>query len=302
MRAARVSASVVGIVVALTIAIYSSQTYAQNVCAQLQQSIQTLRSSGGAGSEWEAMAIRQLRENGCLGGSSLQQPQIPPGSTRCGTAYCQAGTKCARNGSCIASDAVDCGKFACSAGNTCTRDGCRPLGAVACGSGYCNAGLSCVSNQCVAPQQAASGNFLMRYFSSLGSPISSRAPNITGNQSLSSAVQQRNVQTMPTPYGLEKLLNDPYVGKPMPASQLPRPSVDLFGSHPIESQSPQQPTVRPAAPAVQTGQQQPTNGPAAPAAQTAQPTTEITNTCGAGHRTMRRGTFVYCEIWIPKPE
>ena len=230
------------------------------------------------------------------------EPQIPPGSTQCGNAYCQAGTKCARNGTCIASDAVDCGTSVCPAGNKCTRNGCQPLGAVACGSGYCSAGLSCVNNQCVSPQQSASRSFLMKYLFGFGSSQSSQALKIAGNQSLSSLVQQRNVQTLPTPYGIEKLLNDPYVGKPMPASQLPQPSVDLFGTHPIASQSPRQPTVRPQAPAV-TGQQQPTVMPAAPVVQTGQQNAATsTNRCGAGYRTLTRGTFEYCEIWIPKPE
>src|SRR5262249_6494129 len=141
-----------------------TQAVAQSVCAQLQQSIETLRSSGGAGSQWEAMAIQQLRQYGCLGGSSSQEPQIPPGSTRCGSGYCQAGTKCARNGTCIAADAVDCGTFACPAGNKCTRNGCLPFGAVACGSGFCNAGLSCVDNQCVQEQQATNNNWFTKLF------------------------------------------------------------------------------------------------------------------------------------------
>jgi hypothetical protein len=231
-----------------------------------------------------------------------EQIQIPAGSTPCGAGYCEAGTKCAKNGTCIMSDAVDCGRYACPAGNKCTRNGCLPIGAVSCGSGYCGAGLSCVNNQCVPPTQSASNGFLMKLFSGLGSPFSSQIPNIVPNQSLSSALQQRNVQTSPTSYGMEKLFNDPYVGKPMPASQLPQPSVDQFGTHPSASQSPQQPAVKPAVPAIQTGQQQPAVKPSAPAMQTEQPTVVPTNPCGAGHRTLRRGSFEYCEIWIPKAD
>ncbi|MGX1360667.1 hypothetical protein AB7M46_005724 [Bradyrhizobium elkanii] len=311
MRAAYSYAGAMGIVVFLSLAIFSSPTSAQNVCAQLQQSIDTLRSSGGAGSEWGARAIQQLREYGCYGDSSPQQPQIPAGSVRCGTGYCQAGTKCSRNGECIASDAVDCGSLACPAGNKCTRNGCLPMGAVSCGSGYCNAGSSCVNNQCVQPQSSNS-SWLMKLFGAEGSYLSSFAPKITGDQPLSSAIQQRNVQTLPTPYGTEKLYNDPYAGKPMPASQLPQPSADLFGTHPIATQSPWQSTVKPAAPAAQTGQQQPTVKPTAPSSQTGQlqstapsvqqPTVVPENPCGAGHRTLRRGSFEYCEIWMPKPE
>lgn len=230
-----------------------------------------------------------------------QQPQIPPGSTRCGAGYCQAGTKCARNGTCIVSDAVDCGRFACPAGNRCTRNGCLPLGAASCGSGYCNAGLSCVNNQCVPEQKSSNSSLLMKFFG-VGSYLSSYAPNIASNQSLSSVVQQRNVQTLPTSYGTEKLFNDPYAGQPVPASQLRQPSADPFGTHPIASQSPQQPAVKPAVPAAQTGQQQSTVRPSAPAMQTEQPTVVPANPCGAGHRTLRRGSFEYCEIWIPKPE
>jgi hypothetical protein len=43
---------------------------AQDVCAQLQQSIQTLQANGGAGSQWEAMARQQLEDNGCNGDGS----------------------------------------------------------------------------------------------------------------------------------------------------------------------------------------------------------------------------------------
>lgn len=247
-----------------------------------------------------------------------QQTQIPPGSTRCGAGYCQAGTKCARNGTCIMSDAVDCGRFACPSGNKCTRNGCLPIGAAPCGSGYCTAGLSCVKNQCVPEQPSSNSSLLMKFFVGGGGYLSSYAPKITGDQSLSSAVQQRNVQTLPTSYGIEKLFNDPYVGKPVPASELPKPSVDVFGTHPMAKQSPWQSTVKPAAPAEQSGQQQPTAKPAPPAVQTGaqqpttqpassakqneQPTVVPTNPCGAGHRTLRRGDFEYCEIWTPKPQ
>lgn len=289
-----------GIVFLLSLAQFSSPSNAQNVCAQLQQSIDTLRSSGGVGSQWEARAIQQLREYGCLADSS-SQPQIPAGSVRCGTGYCQAGTKCARSGTCIAGDAVDCGNFACPAGNKCTRNGCLPMGAVSCGSGYCNAGLSCVNNQCVQ-QQSPNSSWLVKLFGTAGSYLSSYAPKIAADQSLSSAIQQRNVQTLPTAYGTEKLYDDPYVGKPLAASQLPKPSVDLFGIHPTASQSPQQSTVKSPAPAAQTERQQPTVKPSASTMQTEQPTVVPANPCGAGQRTLRRGSFEYCEIWIPRPQ
>ncbi len=283
MRAARVSAGMVGIVVLFSTALYPPQTFAQNVCAQLQQSIQTLRSSGGAGSEYEALATRQLRQYGCLGESSPQESQIPPGSSRCGTGYCQAGTKCSRSGMCIASDAVDCGSRVCPAGNKCTRDGCLPPGAVACGPGFCTAGLSCVNNQCVPEQEAADRSFLTKIF---GWGSAWQPPSVPGNQTVSSALEQRNFRTMPTSYGWEKVYDDPYVGKPVTASQLPRPSIDVFGSHPIASQSPKLAEPTPA-PGVQSGQQNAATS---------------TSGCGAGYQTMTRGTFQYCEISSPPPQ
>lgn len=156
-------------------------------------------------------------------------PATPPG-TRCGTGYCLTGTKCSRSGLCIASDAVDCGTHACAFGERCAPNDCLRPGAVA------------------QPQPSQSG--LLNWLASWGknSPVGSQIPNITGDQSLSSSVQQRYVQ--PTVYETERMLNDPYVGKPVATKPSP-PSFDgtnLIGSESLT-------TVRPPAPAAGTSPQ-----------------------------------------------
>jgi hypothetical protein len=69
-------------IVLLPIALFATQAGAQDICAQLVQSLQTLRSTGGAGSQWEALTIRQLNDNGCVVGASPQArpptPNAPP--------------------------------------------------------------------------------------------------------------------------------------------------------------------------------------------------------------------------------
>jgi hypothetical protein len=102
------------------------------------------------------------------------------------------------------------------------------------------------------PQQSASGNFLSRILIDLGSLW--QGPKIAGGQVLSSDVQQRNLQVQPSAYAVEKMLNDPW-GKPAVATEPSQPSFD--GTNLIGSQSLQQPTVRPAAPTVDSSQTQP---------------------------------------------
>lgn len=117
------------LVIALTF-LGACQAHAQSnagVCAQLQQSIQTLRATGGGGSQWEAMAIQQMHQFGCFG--RAQQPS----GVHCGHGrYCPQGTNC-------------CANACCNAGHQCSRGGgCIPVGAVDCGGGrHCPSGTVC---------------------------------------------------------------------------------------------------------------------------------------------------------------
>jgi hypothetical protein len=186
--------------------------------------------SGGGGTMCQCPDGSYAGLNGCAQ-QQRAQPQIPPGSFRCGSGYCAAGSKCSRNGrTCLALDAVDCGNHACPAGNTCTPNGgCMPLGATACGSGYCSAGLVCRNNQCMASQQAQSGSLLAKLLTDAGNAISSRVIALSGNQQLSQALQQQNANTPPLPTSLAAFISDPYAGKPVTASQLPPPTTTVPG-------------------------------------------------------------------------
>jgi hypothetical protein len=280
-----------------TVIIVSLPNVAAQTCAELQQEYQArvqalIAGTGHSFDPANANRISQLQAilPSCRDAQPTYhepEPEIPPGSTKCGSGFCQPGTKCFRNNTCIASDAVECGNFFCPAGDRCSRSGCLPQGAVACGSGYCTVGLSCVNNQCVSKQQSGIRSWLAKFLFGVGTSQSSQALAISGNQTLTSLVQQRNVQMTPTPYGVEKMLNDPYSSKPVSASQLPVTSGDPF--HPAGSAAQaQQPATSPTTPAV---------GPAQ-----SSPAGTSTNNCGPGMRMMTRGTFTYCELWSPGPQ
>jgi hypothetical protein len=209
-------------------------------------------------------------------------PSIPPGSVRCGSGFCPAGTKCSRQTRCIALDAVDCGSFVCPASNQCTRRGCLPPGAVTCGQGFCNAGLQCENGQCVALGRPRTQSQLMRLLTGLGTSQSSQALAISGKQTIASAVQQRNVQLAPSAYGIERLISDPYRGQPVSPSQLPRPPAtkDLFWPNIPHAQTPQKNPMTTPLPPHQGGVASSTVG------------------CGSGFREVTKGSFSYCELWL----
>jgi hypothetical protein len=101
------------------------------------------------------------------------RPQIPLGSTRCGTGYCPAGKKCGSDGKCLPEDAVDCGpqsKIYCNAGSKCSRDGkrCLALDEVDCGSFFCKAGTTCGSAGKCIQHEANPNPFLPKSFNWLG--------------------------------------------------------------------------------------------------------------------------------------
>jgi hypothetical protein len=101
------------------------------------------------------------------------------------------------------------------------------------------------------PQQSASSNFLSKVLIDLGSLW--QGPKITGSQTLSSDVQQRNLQVQPSASAVEKMLSDPW-GKPAAAqpSQRSFDGINLLGSQSLEQQK-----VIPAAPTVDMSQTQP---------------------------------------------
>jgi hypothetical protein len=216
------------------------------------------------------------------------QPQVPPGSTKCGSGYCQAGSKCSKNGNCVASDAVDCGGYTCSAGAKCTRNGCLPKGASLCGVGFCDPGSSCVKDKCVAAQSQKS-NIFVRLLSKLGERESSQGLALYGNQPLSSTLNQRNIAIAPSAFGQEKLISDPYSTRPVSAAEIACSSRDPF--HGCANPSP------PPSPAISTNQ-----APAPVVPSVVQPSTAVSGDCGPGTRKMTRGSFVYCELWSPPPQ
>lgn len=156
-------------------------------------------------------------------------PSTPPGSTRCGPAgFCRPGTKCSKDNTCIASDAVDCGSYQCPTGNRCSHGGCLPQGASQCGAGYCDPGMKCSNKQCIAASQERP-NILIRLLYGIGSSNSSQALAISGNQTVSSLLAQQKPVVAPTPYGVNKMLNDPFASAPVPASKAsPSASGDPF--------------------------------------------------------------------------
>lgn len=210
------------------------------------------------------------------------RPKIPRGATACGAGYCSAGMRCSSKGKCIANDAVECGDSVCSAGNQCTKDGCLPQGASLCGSGYCSAGLTCVRDQCALVQKQPSA--FVRILSGLGDWSSSQGIKVSGNQTVSSVLQQRDLKVAPSAFRVEKLLSDPYsTANPV------LPSQGASSSDPF-ARSVNTPSVQAQTP---TASSTPSQG-----IQTPQNTS---GGCGPGMREASRGNFIYCELWSPSP-
>jgi len=112
---------------------------AQESCENLQHQLQILRSSGGAGSQWEAFALQRMQELGCFG------PRCPANTQECGDHCCNNGFYCSKYG-CTPQGAVDCGHHYCNPGQQCSRSGgCQPAGTVDCGDYYCPSGQRCAS-------------------------------------------------------------------------------------------------------------------------------------------------------------
>jgi hypothetical protein len=101
------------------------------------------------------------------------------------------------------------------------------------------------------PQRSTIGK-LSKILSDIGSLW--QGPKITGAQTLSSDVQQRNMQVGPSADAVEKMLTDPW-RKPAVATQPSQRSFD--GTNLIGSQSLQQQPVRPTAPTLDSSQTQP---------------------------------------------
>jgi len=101
------------------------------------------------------------------------------------------------------------------------------------------------------PQRSTIGK-LSKILSDIGSLW--QGPKITGAQTLSSDVQQRNMQVGPSADAVEKMLTDHW-RKPALATQPSQRSFD--GTNLIGSQSLQQQPVRPTAPTLDSSQTQP---------------------------------------------
>ncbi|WP_210209483.1 hypothetical protein [Undibacter mobilis] len=119
---------------------------AQESCSNLQYQLSVLRSSGGAGSEWDFFIQRRMQELGCFGGQGQTTSRCPAGTEYCPrfNLCCGSGNYCSVYG-CIQRGSIECGGYSCSPGNQCSRGGgCIPEGAVDCGSGsYCQEGSVC---------------------------------------------------------------------------------------------------------------------------------------------------------------
>jgi len=124
-------------------------SFAQDSCSNLQQQLQVLRSSNGAGSNWDSYIVNQMNQLGCFG----RRSSVPSGSQDCGNGhYCNPGYQCASGNSCIPANSVDCGGGRnCTAGNRCTATGCIPNNIPAysvCADEhtYCNNNSHCVTS------------------------------------------------------------------------------------------------------------------------------------------------------------
>lgn len=121
-------------------------SFGQESCANLQYQLGVLRSSGGAGSEWDFFIQRRMQQLGCFGGQGQTTSRCPAGTEYCPrfNLCCGSGNYCSVYG-CIQRGSIECGGYSCSPGNQCSRGGgCIPDGAVDCGSGsYCQEGSVC---------------------------------------------------------------------------------------------------------------------------------------------------------------
>ena len=142
------SAKTVAIILAIFVFCHVDlrEASAQESCGNLQHQLQILRSSGGAGSEWEAFAIQRMQQLGCFGGQSQQSSPCPADMEYCPRVNlcCGSGNYCSVYG-CIQRGSIECGGYSCSPGNQCSRGGgCIPQDTVDCGGGrYCQEGNVC---------------------------------------------------------------------------------------------------------------------------------------------------------------
>jgi hypothetical protein len=98
----------------------SAPADAQESCGNLQYQLGVLRSSGGAGSQWDTFIQQRMQQLGCLGGQSYQQrPQVGEYCANGNT--CPLGTYCSRidPSRCVPEGRVDCGAFNCEQGAVC---------------------------------------------------------------------------------------------------------------------------------------------------------------------------------------
>lgn len=122
---------------ALFVATETRTTQAQESCANLQHQLRILRGSGGAGSQWEAFAIRRMHELGCFG-----RKRAAPA---CKKGFYVSGGKCVREGQ------KRCGNEnrSCPKDLKCIPGGCAPKDASVCPGGK--------GNFCKTPNLCATG-------------------------------------------------------------------------------------------------------------------------------------------------
>jgi len=137
--------SALSFLIVLLLSLTASGTgQAQESCANLQNQLQTLRSSGGAGSSWETFIYQRMQQLGCFGGQQYQ-----PNVNRC------------PNGATCRLDQTCCGNWCCGQGQYCSHYGCTPVGAVECGGWYCNPGSKCsyMHNKCLPADRVDCGSY-----------------------------------------------------------------------------------------------------------------------------------------------
>jgi hypothetical protein len=159
------------VVVFVLLGVAGSTARAQESCANLQSQLQTLRSSGGAGSQWDSFIQQRMQQLGCFGGGYQGQNVCPNGGTCrsdqtcCGSYCCNEGHYCSRYG-CTPQGASDCGGWYCNPGLTCSRayNKCTPAGRVDCGNWNCSPGQRCGSshNSCLSEGDSDCGSYTCR--------------------------------------------------------------------------------------------------------------------------------------------
>lgn len=277
----------------------------QESCANLQRQLQVLRSSGGAGSNWDRFIQQRMNELGCFGRPG--QPQLPTqrrcpdetsycatnnrccnpgfictkfgciedGSIDCGTYACGPATKCGRNGGCVPWDANecgegkfcpagkvcsksgefclaegddDCGTYICDAGTKCAKGGgCVSTDAIKCGDGYCKSGYRCIKKQCVTRKEATAfrriRNFIKRQYGDFaeraameltGSAL--KRSGLTGDLPLSMSLKNKSEQMAPWRPLPSSFSDDPFKAS-IPA-RTPGPPVDPFTLEPVVPDAP----------------------------------------------------------------